>query len=103
MIIYISGRITGDNNYKRKFHEAERRLAFAGYTVVNPARSEFEASWNEGMRRVLRSMLGCHGVALLTDWNESKGAQIEERLAREVGIPVKPLEKWLEEKELENG
>jgi hypothetical protein len=26
---------------------------------------------------------------------ESKGAKIEERLAREVGLPVKPIAEWI--------
>jgi hypothetical protein len=37
--LYICGRVTGDANYQRKFHEAERELRAAGYTdIVNPAR-----------------------------------------------------------------
>jgi hypothetical protein len=40
-------------------------------------------------------MLNSDGLALLPDWEESKGARIEERLAREVGIPVKPIEEWI--------
>jgi hypothetical protein len=41
-------------------------------------------------------MLKSDGVALLPDWSESKGAMIEASLAQEVGIPVKPIEEWVE-------
>jgi hypothetical protein len=41
-------------------------------------------------------MLKSDGVALLPDWSESKGAMIEASLAQEVGIPVKPIEEWME-------
>jgi hypothetical protein len=97
--ICISGKITGDPYYAVKFKSAEYPLTKAGYLAVNPclavpANCE---SWTEAMRLALREMLVCDGVALLPDWKKSKGAKIEERLAREVGIPVKPIEEWLVE------
>ena len=35
--IYVSGKMTGDGNYRRKFLQAENRLFDAGYYPVNPA------------------------------------------------------------------
>lgn len=96
--IYISGKITGDNDYRLKFLRAEASLLEAGYLPVNPAFMALkETSWDKAMRKVVPAMLRCDGVALLPDWEDSKGAMIEARLAREVGIPVKPIEDWIEE------
>lgn len=37
MIIYLAGKITGDNNYKAKFKRYELKYRLQGYTVLNPA------------------------------------------------------------------
>jgi hypothetical protein len=96
MNVYISGRITGDANYRQKFKDAESRLRGAGHRPLNPAaRVPPGTDWRRAMRAALRLMLKSEGVALLDDWRDSKGAKIEARLARETGIPVRPLEEWV--------
>jgi hypothetical protein len=97
--LYSSGKITGDGDYENKFLAAALGLTKAGYTdIENPV---YHASagdgWNTAMRKVLSVMLAYGGVALLPDWEESAGARIEARLAREVGIPVKPVDEWIAE------
>jgi hypothetical protein len=96
--IYISGKVTGDPDYGSKFFEEERRLYNQGYDPVNPVRiiGAKDAAWCDAMRADLREMLLCDGVSLLPDWKESKGAQIEEKLARELGIEVRPCAEWEE-------
>ncbi len=37
MIIYISGKITGNKSYQREFGEAEQILRKKGHIVLNPA------------------------------------------------------------------
>jgi hypothetical protein len=97
--VYLSGKITGDPDYKTKFGAAEFYLKQAGYDVSSPASLNIpEGEWQYAMRRALILMLASDGVALLPDWKESKGACIEARLAADVGIPVKPLEQWLDGK-----
>jgi hypothetical protein len=102
--IYISGKITGDPYYAQKFKSAEYALAKAGYRAVNPCLAVPAAceSWEEAMRLALREMLASDGVALFPDWKKSKGAKIEERLARETGIPVKPVADWIAENSRES-
>jgi hypothetical protein len=51
------------------------------------------------MRTAISLMLRCDGVALLPDWKQSKGAKIEARLARDLGIAVKAAKEWLCETE----
>jgi hypothetical protein len=95
--IYLSGKITGDPYYAIKFKSAEYPLTKAGYMVVNPCLVVPAncASWTEAMKLALREMLVCDGVALLPDWKNSKGAKIEERLARNIGLEVKPIAEWI--------
>jgi hypothetical protein len=93
--LYLCGRITGDNNYYAKFRDAESHLFEAGFYPVNPAACVAPGTdWREAMRQAIGLMVRCDGIALLADWKKSKGAKIEERLARELEIPVKPLELW---------
>jgi hypothetical protein len=93
--IYISGKITGDSNYQNKFLKEENRLFSLGYEPVNPAAVvTLIMEWGKAMRMVLRTMLLCDGVSLLPDWKKSKGAKIEARLARELGMDVRENNKW---------
>jgi hypothetical protein len=95
--IYIAGKVTGDAGYMRKFARASTSLMDAGYRrVINPAvLIDPDTDWNTAMKKLLPIMLECDGVALLSDWRESRGARIEGRVAREVGIPVKPIGQWI--------
>ena len=94
--VYICGKVTGDPNYYKKFLKEEDRLFSLGYEPVNPAacisRNE---EWPKAMRTAIRMMLLCDGVSLLPDWKKSKGAKIEARLARKLGMDVKDNVKWL--------
>jgi hypothetical protein len=94
--LYISGRITGDKDYREKFLEAENKLYDAGFYPVNPAACiPANTDWNHAMRKAISLMLQCDGVSLLPDWRKSKGAKIEARLARKLGMDVKPLQEWI--------
>jgi hypothetical protein len=94
--LYLCGRITGDDNYRAKFLEAENTLYETGFYPVNPAACvPANTEWNHAMRTAISLMLRCDGVALLPDWKQSKGAKIEARLARDLGIAVKAAKEWL--------
>ena len=93
--IYISGKITGDPLYREKFIKEEYRLCSLGYVPVNPVEMiDFGTSWAAAMKLVVRAMLGCDGVSLLPDWKKSKGARIEARLARQLGMDVRNSREW---------
>jgi len=99
--LYISGKITGDAEYKIKFREAEIMLSGAergipntkDYLVSNPANIT-ETDWKAAMKQAVSMMLCCDGVALLPDWKKSKGAKIERKLALALDMPVKPIGEW---------
>jgi len=94
--IYICGKVTGDTNYYEKFLKEENRLFINGYEPYNPtAVISPNAEWQKAMQTAIRLMLLCDGVSLLPDWKKSKGAKIEARLARELGMDVRDSGKWI--------
>lgn len=90
MKVYISGPITGVENYERNFLERERYLRQGGYDVVNPASAgarlregrKDEPTWEDYMRLTLRLLLSCDAISLLPGHEKSMGATLELRLAR---------------------
>ncbi len=56
-----------------------------------------DATWEAAMKKCLQAMLICDGVALLFNWHESRGAVIEMELAQNIGMPVKLVERWVDE------
>lgn len=88
--IYISGKITGDPLFKKKFANAAALITAAGYTPINPAAVELEdgATWADYMRQDIKLLCDCDGVYMLENWQESKGAKIEHQLAQDLGIKI---------------
>lgn len=81
MIVFISGSIRGDKNYRRHFAEAENRLKnFGVEAVFNPAYlPESENISHEQYMAICFKMLDCcDTIYLLNGWAESEGACSEE-------------------------
>ena len=98
--IYISGPMTGMPHLNfPAFHTAARQLRFLGHTVVNPAELNPDPgkSWHECMRADIVALMTCDGVALLTGWENSRGATIEQDLAARLGMEVHSLAYWLQQ------
>lgn len=88
--IYISGAISNNPNYKADFETAAQIVETVGFEVINPAGlGEIPAgSWADYMRRDIKLLMDCDGVYMLPGWHESKGAQIEHQLARDLGLNI---------------
>jgi hypothetical protein len=91
MKIYISGKITGNEEEAFKLFEmAEINLKLAGFDVVNPMKLEHnhDKSWEAYMRVCIIALMSCDAIFMLTNYYESKGAIIELKLASEIAIKV---------------
>jgi len=99
MRLYLSGKISGNENYKEDFAAGRAMLENSGYDVCDPTTFDFpeDVSWDEAMKYDIREMLRCDGVALLPNWEESKGACIEARLASDLGMATRLLSRWVKE------
>ena len=84
-------------NYNESQHNLDVLSKSKDFDFQKEYRVAFISSneeWSKAMRIALRAMLLCDGVSLLPDWRKSKGARIEARLARELGIGVRVCKKW---------
>ena len=85
MKAYLSGGISNDPDYKKKFKKAERQVKKLGYEVVNPAEIGLKQLPGESDEKQL---LPCDAIFMLPLWTLSRGARIERYIAGEKGIDV---------------
>ena len=86
MRIYISGAITGTDDYTERFERAERKLRERGETeIINPAKvcaSLPETLTHEEYMKICFVMLSlCDEVYLIPPWTDSKGVRRELKFA----------------------
>lgn len=97
MKLYVIGPVTGREDLNRKaFEDAKERLWDAGYDVLIPHDVVLPIATHErAMLLSVKTMLGCDGVAALTDWDESRGAKLEREVAVACGIEIHCVDTWL--------
>ena len=89
---YLSGKITGDDDYRIKFEKAEKLLTQKGYKVLNPIKHEKDGkSWIYYMKKDIKKLLKCDGIILLEDYKRSKGAMLEKQTAEGLGYKIRVL------------
>lgn len=90
-VVYLSGRITGNDNYKKEFACAEHFLQQMGYIVINPANLD-EVSEGLSYEQYLRVCYQLVAIAdiifMVSGWHKSKGANAELSYAKSLGKKV---------------
>lgn len=89
-MIYISGPISGVDNFERVFHDAVTELIYRGYDlteIVNPAFNNFVCkagllSWKQYMDIDLMWLSFCDQIYMLKGWENSRGARLEYEYAK---------------------
>lgn len=92
MKIYLSGPITGTEDYMERFAEAEKELTEFGIDVVNPAKVNGQlpkcTTYAEYMKMSIAMLDICDAIYLLKGWTDSPGAMAEFEHAYEHGISI---------------
>ena len=70
------------------FHAEAARLRALGHEIVNPAElnPDQTMSWKDCIRNDIKHLVDCDGIALLSGFTESKGAQLELDIAKRIGL-----------------
>ena len=89
--LYLAGPMTGFEDFNfPTFNKMAAELRARGYIVENPAEHGVVdgADWADYMAYDLTRLGLCGQVAVLPGWENSKGAQLEVHIARELGMSV---------------
>lgn len=76
-IVFLSGRITGHDNYKMHFAEEQHRLTSLGYIVLNPAFLPEGMDNLQYMSICLAMLSQADAIYLLKGWDKSPGSRLE--------------------------
>lgn len=92
MKLYISGPITGTDDYMERFAAAQKELEEEGWSVVNPALVNSnlpkDTEWEDYMRMAVCMLDMCEVVYFLDGWEKSRGANIEYGYAQAKGKDI---------------
>lgn len=85
-MIYISGKITGTDDYLHRFEAAENHLNNSDILdIINPAKvNSFlpELSYSQYIKMSLCMLEMCDTIYMLKGWEDSTGAKLEWEFAK---------------------
>lgn len=90
-VVYLAGKVTGNDGYREFFAYWENIFEQGGYAVMNPTKLDIpgeELPWIQCIIRDLGYLMLCDYIALLPGWEESVGARIEMMTAVRLGKPL---------------
>ena len=95
MRVYLSGAVTGVEDYMEKFDKAERYFNEIGHEVVNPAKicADLPEAFKhkEYMEVCIAALSQCDMIAVIDGYRTSRGVSEEITYALKKGIAVVPL------------
>lgn len=86
--IYISGKITGVENFAEIFASKEQELTEQGHNIFNPAKHPDMFSWQQFMELDLKALSFCDSIYMMKGWETSKGAKLELEEAKRLGLEI---------------
>lgn len=90
--IYIAGKVSGESMAEciMKFGAVQKQIEAMGFIAVNPLETvgHWDISWEDAMKLCIVALMGCDGMVLLPDWQESTGAKIERQLAEDLCLTI---------------
>ena len=76
-VVCLSGAITSDKRFKKKFANAQMVLESLGYIVLSPANLPAGLTYEQYMKIDLCHVETSDTLCLLPDWKKSPGSKIE--------------------------
>ena len=92
MLIYISGAISSDPDYRVKFLKKQMELEEKGHKVINPSRigDMLPELKHEQYLHIDKALIDiCDAVYFLKDWGLSKGAREEYEYVKDINHTIK--------------
>ncbi len=85
MKVFVSGPITGTDDYKERFAAAEQYLRGLGHEVINPVKLTEtlpeDTPWITYMDITIAALKTCETIYMLKGFKKSVGANIEHAIA----------------------